>query len=209
MTATPRLLIWSIDETSGFDTAWASIDGDRLGAEGRSGGLLPAPYWVSYRLETASGYVTRRIAVEARWDGGSAMLDLRRDNGQWLANGDERPDLNGALDCDLAACPLTNTMPILRHQLHRQPGDHTFVMAFIEVPSLRVIVSRQRYTHLSRTNQGAIVRYRSGSFESDLRIDGDGFVVEYPRLGRRLEPHPPPAGIRAAGPGSARPDSPT
>jgi hypothetical protein len=63
-----------------------------------------------------------------------------------------------------------------------------------------------RYTHLRLTDDGgAVVRYRSGSFQSDLTVDQDGFVVVYPKLGRRVEPGPPAAGIRASGPGSARP----
>jgi hypothetical protein len=33
-----------------------------------------------------------------------------------------------------------------------------------------------------------VVRYRSDSIASDLTIDRDGFVIEYPKLGRRLEP---------------------
>jgi hypothetical protein len=88
-------------------------------------------------------------------------------------------------------CPLTNTMPVLRHRLHETPGDRTFLMAFVEVPSLRVVPNEQRYTHLERRGDGALVRYRSGTFRSDLTIDGDGFVVDYPQLGRRLSTGPP------------------
>jgi len=201
------MLIWSIDETAGFDTAWVSVDGDRLTADGRAAGLLAKSYWVDYRVETGNRFVTRRVLVESRWEGGSGTLDLRREDDGWTVNGEPRPDLDGALDCDLAACPLTNTMPILRHELHRKPGDQTFLMAFIEVPTLRVVSSRQRYTHLATgADGGATVRYRSGSFQSDLRVDSDGFVIEYPHLGRRVEAHPLSSGVRAAGPGSARPD---
>lgn len=51
---------------------------------------------------------------------------------------------------------------------------------------------RQRYTHVrTLTNGHAIVRYASGSFSSDLTIDADGFVVDYPQLGRRIEPRRP------------------
>ena len=79
-------------------------------------------------------------------------------------------------------------------------------MAFIEVPDLRVVPSTQRYTHIAAVSGGgAVVRYRSGSFESDLVIDADGFVVTYPQLGRRVEPGSPTPGIRATGPGSVRP----
>ncbi len=201
------MLLWEIDETSGFDSAWASIEGRILRAEGRASGLAPQPYWLSYLLETDDDLVHRRMVVEARWQGGSASLDLQRVEGHWMANGEPRADLAEALDCDLAACPLTNTMPIVRHDLHRGPGDQAPVMAFIEVPTLKIVTSQQRYTHLRRTaDGGATVRYRSGSFQSDLAIDRDGFVVDYPQLGRRVEAGRSAPGLRAAGPGSPRPD---
>jgi hypothetical protein len=131
------LLIWTIDATDGFDTALATIERGRLHARGRSAGLLPVPFWSAYTLETADDYVTSRLTVETDWDGGSASLDLRRVAGGWLVNGEPRPDLDSALDCDLAACPLTNTMPIVRHGLHRGPGQAEFVMAFVELPRPR------------------------------------------------------------------------
>ena len=46
------MLLWKIDETAGFDAAWASVSGGRLEADGRAAGLRPRPYWVEYRLET-------------------------------------------------------------------------------------------------------------------------------------------------------------
>ena len=188
MTAETTLLVWAIDDTAGFDTAWATLEDGRLRAEGRAVGLRPRPVWIDYRLETGDAFVTRAMDVEARWDGGSASLRLRNDDGAWTVNGEPRPDLDGALDCDLAACPLTNTMPILRHGLHRGPGDHELLMAFIRVPTLEVTPNRQRYTFLRRADAGAQVRYASGSFRSDLTIDEDGFVLDYPQLGRRIPP---------------------
>ncbi len=205
MSANERMLLWSIHETAGVDSAWARLEDDRLTADGRIAALRPRPHWATYRLETAGAWVTSRLAVETRWEGGSASLDLRREDGRWTVNGDERPDLDRALDCDLAGCPLTNTMPVLRHRLIEDAGDHELRMAFVEVPSLRVRVSVQRYTHLRRLDDGsAVVRYRSGSFMSDLTIDPDGFVIDYPGLGRRLEAPRAEAADRVAGPGSAR-----
>ncbi len=183
-----RLLVWVIDETAGFDSAFATLEDGRLLAEGRAVWQRPRPVWIDYRLETGDGYVTRAMDVEARWDAGSAALRLHNDGGVWTVNGEPRPDLDGALDCDLAACPLTNTMPILRHGLHREPGDQRLLMAFITIPTLEVTPNRQRYTFLRRVDAGAQVRYASGSFRSDLTIDEDGFVLDYPQLGRRLGP---------------------
>jgi hypothetical protein len=186
-----RFLAWQIDETAGFDSAWAEIAGSHLVAQGRIVGQRAMPYWIEYRLETGDALVTARVEAEARWEGGVAGLDLRRDPAAgWTVNGEPRPDLAEALDCDLGACPLTNTMPVLRHDLLRRPGDHHLLMAFIEVPSLRVVPSRQRYTQLRAGDpSGAVIKYRSGSFESDLVFDEDGFVLEYPQLGRRVPAH--------------------
>jgi len=85
-------------------------------------------------------------------------------------------------------------MPILRNGYQLGPGDGELLMAFIEVPSLRVVPSRQRYTHLRPlANGGAIVRYRSGSFSSsdalELRVDQLGIggrQALYGRLRRML-----------------------
>jgi hypothetical protein len=155
---------------------------------GRAVGQRPTPYWLTYRLETGDDFVHRLLVVESRWEDGDATLDLRRDplDGTWTANGAPRPDLGGALDCDLMACPLTNTMPLLRHGFHLAAGDRTFLMAFVEVPGLRVVANEQRYTHQARRGDEARVRYRSGTFASDLTIDRDGYVIEYPQLGRRV-----------------------
>jgi len=200
------LLMWTIDETAGFDAAWVRFEGTRLIAEGRAAGLAPVPFWTAYSVETGEAFVTSRVRVESRWANGSATLDLRRDEGGWTVNGEPRDDLVAALDCDLGACPLTNTMPVLRHDLLNRPGDHLFTMAFIEIPSLRVVPSLQRYTHVtSGRPSGAVVKYRSGTFESNLVFDADGFVLDYPQLGRRVIPGPPDPRIRSEGPGSTGP----
>jgi uncharacterized protein len=189
--ADERLLIWQIDDTDGFDTAWATLDGSTLRADGRSAWLRPKPCWIEYRLETDDDFVTRSMEVASRWDGGSSRVVIRNDDGRWTVDGVDRADLDGALDVDLAGCPLTNTMPIRRHDLHLEPGDRELLMAFIHLPTLGVTPNRQRYTFLRRLPEGgAEVRYESGSFRSDLTIDDDGFVVVYPQLGRRIEPKP-------------------
>jgi len=108
---------------------------------------------------------------------------------------DER-SLAGADDCDLGLCPVTNTMPMLRTVLSpamvagKQPGPEiNFVMAWVEVPSLRVIRSEQIY-QLRRTavDGTSVVRYIGlhRSFEGDLEVDLDGLVINYPELARRV-----------------------
>ena len=132
-------------------------------------------YRVDYELDaTLEGFVTDSLTVTARGDGWSRALTLRREQ-----MGDE------VLDCDLALSPLTNAMPILRHGLHEQPGAADFKMAWVDVPSLTVTESAQRYEHVAP----GVVRFvdlgTHEGFTADLDLDGDGLVVRYPELAER------------------------
>lgn len=178
-----RALSWEVSASRGLEISWTELGGGVLRARGRAVGTVPEPYWIAYELETAEDLVTRRLSVTAETEAGARVLDLRHDgHGRWTANGEPLPDVDGALDCDLGLCPLTNTMPVLRHGLHQAPGEREFLMAWVSVPSLTVRPSRQTYTHLGPGR----VRYASGDFRSDLEFDDDGYVVDYPRLATRL-----------------------
>ncbi|MFF7375198.1 putative glycolipid-binding domain-containing protein [Streptomyces massasporeus] len=176
-------ITWEVFASGGFETAWPERGEGVLRARGRAVGIEPEPYWVTYELDTADGFVTRSLRVTAETAGGLRTLDLRHDGqGRWTANGEPLPAVDGALDCDLGLCPLTNTMPVLRHRLHREPGEREFLTAWVSVPDLAVRPSRQTYTHL----RPGLVRFSSGDFRSDLEFDEDGFVVDYPQLATRL-----------------------
>ena len=186
MGAQRRHLVWQVVETAGFEAAWLTLDGMVLHATGQVAGQLPEPYWLAYTLETDERAATTRLIVTATTATAQHGLDLRRDGAGWSVNGQSRPDLAEALDCDLACSPVTNTMPILRHGLHQGPGERQFVMAFVEVPTLRVVTSQQAYTHLGLVEGGARVRFTSGTFVRDLTVDRDGLVIDYPTMAHRI-----------------------
>jgi hypothetical protein len=176
---TSRVITWDVSESGGYETAWVDLDERALRARGRAVATVPETHWISYELDTTDGFVTRRLQVEAATPHGTGVLDLRRDDqGHWTMNGERIPRIDGALDCDLGLCPLTNSMPVLRHGLHRTPGEREFLMAWVRVPELTVEPSRQTYTHLGPGR----VRFASGDFRSDLEFDADGCVVTYPGL---------------------------
>jgi hypothetical protein len=180
---------WEVLASRGCETSWIDLGPTALRARGRAVGLTPAPYWVAYALETGEDFVTRRLEVTVQTENATTSLDLRRDEaGGWTVDGTPRPDLDGALDCDLGLCPLTNTMPVLRHGLHQRAGDapREFLMAWVSVPDLAVRPSVQTYTHLALAPHGARIRYRSGDFSSDLEVDERGLVLDYPQLATAL-----------------------
>ena len=109
---------------------------------------------------------------------GAGTLDLRHDGeGHW----DGHPELDGALDCDLAYSPLTNMMPIRRHALHERAGTFEYLMAWVSLPDL-TSTSRRSAT---RTRPG-VVHFSGEDFEADIEVDADGLVVHYPQISRRV-----------------------
>jgi hypothetical protein len=182
-----HVLTWAVSASQGYETSWIELHGTTLQARGRAVGTTPEPYWVSYELQTGEDYVTRELRVHvANATGSHELLLLRDDDGRWTADGEPMPQLDGALDCDLGLCPLTNTMPVLRHGLQLTPGEQTFLMAWVSVPDLTVHAAPQTYTHLARTESGALVRFTSEDFQRDVEFDLDGLVIDYPGLARRL-----------------------
>ena len=184
---------------NGVDRAHVHVDQDGMTAFGSS---TTADYALSWNLDAADGWVTRTIAVAVHGDGWRRSLHLERSpSGEWtsrvetLGDVDLPPpgiapgtDLRDALDTDLGLCPVTNTMPIRRLDLlaRRDPNHDsrstTLVMAWIEVPSLRVLRSEQLYGAVDAQT----VSFRSGDFAAHLTTDAEGFVIDYPALARRL-----------------------
>jgi hypothetical protein len=192
------------DDARRVDSAETELGPDWLLARGES--VTPA-YALTWSLTTVSGWVTETLRVNV--DGGTWSRSLtlgRDDSGGWSAEagadgaGPERPPglvddayvLTGALDCDLGLCPFTNTMPILRHRLNTtDPAPRQeLLMAFVDVPSLAVLPSRQGYSQVAPPSADGIsvVRYESldSTFRSDLTVEPDGLVLDYPQLADRL-----------------------
>jgi uncharacterized protein len=196
-----RSIAWVKDDQQGAEFADVMITRGRLTAAGTAIGFSPVPYRLDYKLETRSRFVTSGLLVDARGEGWSRTLDLRRHlSGRWTARtrvrgtvdlpapGGDMTAFKSALDCDLALSPLTNTMPVLRHDLLSGGGPIDFVMAWVSVPDLAVHVSPQRYTFIRREGDRSLVRYESGSrdFVAELVFDPDGFVIAYPGIGRSV-----------------------
>jgi uncharacterized protein len=184
-----HLLVWQSTGSAGLEMAAVQLGAGSMSARGSVIATHPEPCVISYQLETGPGYITSSLNVSAWGSGWSRTLELRRRHDDvWIARpGGYLQALDAALDCDLAGCCLTNTMPVLRHGLHERPGSVEFLMAWISVPDLVVHTSHQRYTHLTRRpTGGASIRFQSGTFTADLTIDARGFVVDYPGLAERV-----------------------
>jgi hypothetical protein len=171
------LVVWRGLEEWLAEAAEVSLGEDRLEARGTQLGAEPQPYRVDYELTTGAHWITERLSLRS---GGRRLELCRSGDGDWTANGEPRPDLAEALDCDLQNSPLTNTMPILRE--HEQAAD--YIMAWVSLPDLGVSLSRQRYEPLGPGR----IRYVSldSDFTAEVDYDDDGLVKRYPRMAERL-----------------------
>ena len=128
----------------------------RVSLDGRevraTGTQLGAVYELRYRLEEGR----LRVAIE-----GGAELDTGL--------------LEGTDFFDLGFSPLFNTLPVLRDGL---TAPREYAMTWVSVPDLLVERSDQRYEPVGPNT----LRFRAGSFEAELVLDDDGFVVHYAGL---------------------------
>jgi hypothetical protein len=82
---------------------------------------------------------------------------------------------------DLGWSPLFNSLPLIRDGLLHSETPRDYVMRWVDVPSLELSESLQRYEPLGDDR----IRFRSGSFSADIQFDSDGFVIDYPGIARR------------------------
>ncbi len=98
--------------------------------------------------------------------------------------GERRRDveLEGADFFDLGFSPLLNSLPIVRDGLLDGGPARDYLMRWIDVPSLEVSESAQRYEPVD----GQTVRFRSDDFTALLQFGPDGLVERYEGLAERL-----------------------
>jgi uncharacterized protein len=153
-----RTIVWTGVDGPRIEIARVVVTGTEVVAEGTQIGVA---YELRYRLQ----------------DG---VLDLQVVGGPAV-----RVEPGDADFVDLGFSPLTNTLPILRDGLQRGGGPRDYVMALVDVPSLDVSTSEQRYEPIGPNT----VRFRSGRFEAVLELDDDGFVRRYPGLAEQQTAH--------------------
>jgi hypothetical protein len=110
--------------------------------------------------------------------------------GNWsTAEGRAVRYLRGCEYVDVSETPFTNTLPIRR--LGLAPGESADVsVAYFDGGELQPWPEPQRYTCLEKNDRGGLYRYLSidGGFTSDLPVDSDGLVTDYPGLFERVLP---------------------
>jgi hypothetical protein len=194
----PRALLWRRTDLAGAEHA---VFDDRRGFTARGVAVAggPVPYACRYELSTDGGWASRRFVATVEGAGWTRSVRMDRSDRGWRVTTAEEGDLSGtvstapppgiedperladAIDIDLFASPLTNTLPLRRLRLSLPGMTETVVAAWVLLPSLSVVANAQTYTVLAPGK----VRYASGAFTADLAVDEEGYVIHYPGLAKR------------------------
>ena len=150
----PITLAWMGDGAHRMEVAHVDRRGGELVAVGTQ---LGAVYELRYRLEPD---LLRLELV------GDRSLEVSLDDADFF---------------DLGWSPLFNSLPVIRDGLLGSGPARDYVMRWVDVPSLEVTASKQRYEPLGN----GLIRFHSGSFTADIQFDENEFVVDYPGIARR------------------------
>lgn len=149
-------LAWSGDGLPRMEVAHVERHGRELRAAGTQLGPV---YELRYRLEAD------RLALELV---GRTSIELTLGDADFF---------------DVGFSPLFNSLPVIRDGLLEGGAARVYTMRWVEVPSLEVSDSEQRYEPLG----GRQVRFTSGDFTADIRFDEHGYVVHYPGIALRVD----------------------
>ena len=128
-------------------------------------------------LDRASG-TQIGVTYELRWSLDGARLEL-----EVVGGPSATIELEDADFFDVFASPFFNSLPVMRDGLLEGGDARAYTMRFVQVPSLEVVASLQRYEPLG----GRTVRYSSGTFAANIEFDADGFVTTYDGFLERVE----------------------
>ncbi|MGY1795984.1 putative glycolipid-binding domain-containing protein [Geodermatophilus sp. SYSU D00525] len=138
----------------------------------------------SFRVDVDDAWATRAVEASAVSAEGERHLVLTADGDRrWSRDGAREPGLDGCVDVDVAATPLSNTLPIRRLADLAVGEEVTTPVAWVDVPALGVTRVDQTYRRLGARRW----RYSDdahGAFE--LTVDDDGLVVDYTGMATRV-----------------------
>jgi hypothetical protein len=187
------ILTWQGVSAPRLESVRLLVAEDRLKASGR---LIAAAdgdkeaFSTSFEVATDSHGAFNRLLIRASTAEEERQISVSRtEDGLWLVDrgqGTERSTFGGALEVDVAGAVVFNALPIRRLGLHREAGEHELPVVYVSLPDLSVRVARHTYTTVSIGEEISVVSRRDENYTADLTVDSSGFVIEYPRLARRV-----------------------
>lgn len=175
---TSKHVIWENKEIFGCEHLKLGVYGQQIEASGNVIYIDEAPYHVDYLVYLDEKWITKKLNISVL---GEKNLEIYSNgNDRWFTSDDtELAQLKGAIDIDIACTPFSNTLPINRYQWF-QGQEREFEMVYVNIPSLRVEKVSQKYKLLKDHGQVRIFHYHCRDYQTQIKVDEKGLVIEYP-----------------------------
>jgi len=136
-------------------------------------------YKIDYHLRVNENWETTFASIQTESDNAVEVITLENRDGKYLLNGEYNAGFDNVSDIDISVTPFTNTLPINRLKLNDNQRQVIEVIYF-DIFEKEVKPVRQIYTRLTAVQY--VFENYDGSFKSNLVVDEEGLVVEYPEL---------------------------
>ena len=181
--------LWERLDVPGHDTCRVTRDDDGWTLQGAAVFQHEfGPALLNYRVVCDSEWKCR--SGEVRGSIGSRDYHLaieRTTEGSWFLNRILVPGLQNCVDLDFGFTPATNCTQLRRINL-KIDEKAAFEVAWIDVPECRLHPLPQYYER--RSSSTYWYESPTADYAESLRIAESGFVREYPRLWRLVDPIP-------------------
>ena len=173
-----------------MESVRVQLSGKRIKAFGRIVAAATATnpaFGAFYEVQTDESGATKRFGLTVTLAERERQLAIARDEeNMWLVTdhqGESRAAYNGALDVDVVFSPFFNALPIRRLGLHQRADSITLPMVYVNVPEMSVTAEVVSYISEGRLDG---IKLRSPVAATTVRVDADGFIVDYPGLAERI-----------------------
>ncbi|MGB0877786.1 MAG: putative glycolipid-binding domain-containing protein [Mycobacterium sp.] len=186
----PAILSWGAQDEPRMESARVQVTGGRVKAYGRMVAAATAShpaFSASYDLVTDDVGATKRLSLTVTLAERERQLSIARDEeSMWLVQDHSgqtsRSAFDGALDVDVIFSAFFNALPIRRTEVFRTAGETvTLPVVYVRVPDLSVDVST-----ISYTSEDDGIKVHSPVAQTKVRVDADGFILDYPGLAARI-----------------------
>jgi uncharacterized protein len=139
---------------------------------------------VNYQLDINKQWEIQAVKIDFQSDSSFSIYLHKNKEKQWTnEKGEIISRLNNCTDIDITLTPFTNTLPINRLDLAVGESKEIEVVYF-DLPTHKFNPSKQRYTNLGN----GVYKYESlaSGFTANLKVDSEGFVLDYPGIWHRV-----------------------
>lgn len=142
------------------------------------------PWQVNYTLTLNPRWEAQTVFIEVMSEQNYTISLHKNELQQWMnEKGEHLAAFDGCVDVDISFTPFTNSLPINRLQLTKGEGQDIRVV-YVDVRNGVIKTVKQRY--LNKGNQIYKYENEDSGYISELIIDKDGYVVDYPGIWQQI-----------------------